>query len=149
MVQHSHLYMTTGKSHSFDCTDLCWQSDVSALWHAIIAFLPRSKCLLISWLQSLSTWFWSPGKYCFHFFLIYLPWSDRTRLHELSFWMLSFKPAFSLAFSSALRGSLVLLQVHPFGWCDLPIWGCWYLSRQTWCQLVSHSPSILCDVLCI
>ena len=33
------------KNHSFDYTDLCWQSDVTA-------FLPRSKCLLISWLQS-------------------------------------------------------------------------------------------------
>ena len=27
---NSHLYMTTGKKHSFDYTDLCWQSDVSA-----------------------------------------------------------------------------------------------------------------------
>ena len=26
----SHPYMTTGKNHSFDCMDLCWQSDVSA-----------------------------------------------------------------------------------------------------------------------
>ena len=30
MVQLSHLYMTTGKKHSFDYTDLCWQSDISA-----------------------------------------------------------------------------------------------------------------------
>ena len=30
MVQLSHPYMTTGKKHSFDYTDLCWQSDVSA-----------------------------------------------------------------------------------------------------------------------
>ena len=30
MVQLSHLYMTTGKSHSFDYIDLCWQSNVSA-----------------------------------------------------------------------------------------------------------------------
>ena len=30
MVQLSHPYVTTGKNHSFDCTDLCWQSDVSA-----------------------------------------------------------------------------------------------------------------------
>ena len=28
----------------------------------VIAFLPRSKCLLISWLQSPSEWFWSPRK---------------------------------------------------------------------------------------
>ena len=27
----------------------------------------------------------------------YLPWSDGTRCHDLSFWMLSFKPAFSLS----------------------------------------------------
>ena len=30
MVQLSNLYMTTGKNHSFDYMDLCWQSDVSA-----------------------------------------------------------------------------------------------------------------------
>ena len=43
------------KNHSFDCVDLCWQSDVSAfntLSRFGIAFLPRSKCLLISWLSS-------------------------------------------------------------------------------------------------
>ena len=35
--------------------DLCWQSNVSAfntLSRLVITFLPRSKCLLISWLQS-------------------------------------------------------------------------------------------------
>ena len=30
MVQLPHPYMTTRKIHSFDYTDLCWQSDVSA-----------------------------------------------------------------------------------------------------------------------
>ena len=30
VIQLSYLSMTTGKSHSFDYTDLCWQSDVSA-----------------------------------------------------------------------------------------------------------------------
>ena len=29
MVQLSHPYMTTGKNHSFDCAELCWQSNVS------------------------------------------------------------------------------------------------------------------------
>ena len=29
MVQLLHRYMTTGKKHSFDCMDLCRQSDVS------------------------------------------------------------------------------------------------------------------------
>ena len=42
------------KNHSFDYTDLCWQSDVFAFQYAkfVIAFFPRSKCLLISRLQS-------------------------------------------------------------------------------------------------
>ena len=41
--------------------ELCWLSNVSAfnmLSGLVIAFLPRSKRLLISWLQ----WFWSPRK---------------------------------------------------------------------------------------
>ena len=43
------------KNHGFDYPDLCQQSDVCFLIHMsrfVIAFLPRSKCLLISWLQS-------------------------------------------------------------------------------------------------
>ena len=46
------------KNHSFDQMDLCWQSNVSACYtvsRLVIAFLPRSKHLLISWLQSWST----------------------------------------------------------------------------------------------
>jgi len=35
--------------------------------------------------------------HCFHCFPIYLPWSDGTRCHDLSFLNLSFKPAFSLS----------------------------------------------------
>ena len=65
----------------------------------IIAFLPSSKLLLISWLQSPSAVILEHKKiklncHCFHCFLIYLPWSDGTRCHDLFFWMLSFKPAF-------------------------------------------------------
>ena len=35
--------------------------------------------------------------HCFHCFPIYLPWSDGTDAMILVFWMLSFKPAFSLS----------------------------------------------------
>ena len=35
--------------------------------------------------------------HCFLCFPIYLPWSGATRCHDLIFWMLSFKPAFSLS----------------------------------------------------
>ena len=34
---------------------------------------------------------------CFHFFPMYLPWTDGTGCHDFSFWMLSFKPDFSLS----------------------------------------------------
>ena len=43
------------KKHSFDSMDLCQQSDISAfniLSRFVIAFLPKSKHLLSSWLQS-------------------------------------------------------------------------------------------------
>ena len=45
------------KNHRFVYMDLCQQSDVSlfnVLFRFAIAFLPRSKHLLISWLQSAS-----------------------------------------------------------------------------------------------
>ena len=35
MVQLSHLYMTTGKNHSFDYMDLWWQSNVSVFKYAV------------------------------------------------------------------------------------------------------------------
>ena len=54
----------------------------------VIAFLPRSMCLLISWLQSPSAVTLEPKNrvcHCFHCFPIYLPWSDGTGCHDLSF----------------------------------------------------------------
>ena len=52
------------KNHSFDYMDLCCQNDVSfnMLSRFVIAFLPMSKCLLISWLQSPSTVILEPKK---------------------------------------------------------------------------------------
>ena len=55
----------------------------------LIAFLPRSQCLLISWLQLPSVVILEPPQnkvsHCFHCFPIYLPWSDGTICHDLSF----------------------------------------------------------------
>ena len=51
MVQLSHLYMTTGKNHSFDYTDLVGKVRsllFNMLSRIVIAFLPRNKHLLIS-----------------------------------------------------------------------------------------------------
>ena len=70
-----------------------------------IAVLPRSKCVLISWLQSPSTVIVEPNKicHCVHFFPFYLPRSDGNKCHDLIFLMLSFKPAFSLSFTLIKR----------------------------------------------
>ena len=83
-------------------------SDLAAAAAArlVITFLPRSKHLLISWLQSPSAVILDPKKivcHCFHCFPIYLPWSNGTRCCDLCFWMLSVKPAFSLSFFTFIK----------------------------------------------
>ena len=92
MVQLSHPYMTTGKTIAL--TRWIFVGKVTPLLfnmlsRFVIAFLPSSKCLLISWLQSPSTVIWEPPQnkvfHCFLCFPTYLPWSDGTRCHDLSF----------------------------------------------------------------
>ena len=41
----------------------------------------------------------------------------------LVFWMLSFKPTFSLSFSLSSKDSSVIFHFLPLGWCYLHIWG--------------------------
>ena len=61
----------------------------NALFRCVIAFLPRSKCLLISWLQSMPTVILEPKKMKSDTVSIfppfYLPRSDRTGCHDLHF----------------------------------------------------------------
>ena len=101
MVQLSHLHMTTGKTLA-----LTIQTFVSkmmslvfnTLSRLVIAFLPRSKGLLISWLQSLSAVISEPKKMK----SLTVSISSLSICHEvmepdamiLDFWMLSFNPAF-------------------------------------------------------
>ena len=57
MVQLSHPYMTTGKaiaSTIWTFVSIVMSLLFSSMSRLVIAFLPRSKHLLISWLQSLS-----------------------------------------------------------------------------------------------
>ena len=62
---------------------------LNILSRLIITFLPRSKHLLISWLQSPSAVILEPPKnkvcHYFHCFPIYFPWSDGTRCYDLRF----------------------------------------------------------------
>ena len=52
IVQLSHPHMTTGKTTALTRWTFCWSLLFNMLSRLILAFLPRSKCLLISWLQS-------------------------------------------------------------------------------------------------
>ena len=123
IVQLSHLYMTTGKTIAL--TRWTFVGKVMSLFfnmlsRLVIAFLPRTKHLLISWLQSPTTVILEPPKIVCHCFPIYLPWSDGTECHDLSFWMLSFKPTFSLSsftfikrlFSSSLSAVRVMSSAY-------------------------------------
>ena len=72
----------------------------------VITFLPRRKCLLISWMQSRSAVIWEPKKivcHCFHCFPFNFPWNDGTRCHHLSFLNVDFKPTFSLSSFTFLK----------------------------------------------
>ena len=65
IVQLSHPYMTTGKTIGFNrWTFVCKVMSLifNTLSRLVIAFLPRSKHLLISWLQSPYAVIWSPRK---------------------------------------------------------------------------------------
>ena len=65
MVQLSHAYMTTGKTIAltrWTCVGKVMYLLFNMLSRLVIAFLPRSKSLLISWLQSLSAVILSPRK---------------------------------------------------------------------------------------
>ena len=91
ILQFSHPYMTTGKTIALTrrtFVDKVISLLFNMLSRLVITFLPRSKRLLISWLQSPSAVILEPKKIksdTFHCFPIYFPWSDGTRCHDLSF----------------------------------------------------------------
>ena len=92
IVQLSHPCMTTGKTIAL--TRRTFVGKVMSLLfntlsRLVITFLPRSRRLLISWLQSPSAVILEPPQnkvcHCFHCFPIYLPWSDGMGCQDLSF----------------------------------------------------------------
>ena len=103
MVQFSHPYMTTGKTIAL--ARWAFVSKIMSLlfnmlFRLVIAYLPKSKHLLISWLQSPSAVILEPPKIKSLTVSIFSP----SICHEvmgldaliLVFCMLSFKPTFSL-----------------------------------------------------
>ena len=104
MLQHSHPYMTTGKITALTIQTFLGKV-MSLLFNMlsrfVFAFLPRRKCLLISWLFSPSAVNLEPKKIK----SVTLSIVSQSICHEVMgpdamifvFWMLSFKPAYSLS----------------------------------------------------
>ena len=79
MVQLSQPYMTTGKAIALTIQTFVGHS-ISTHCRLVITFLPRSKCLLISWLQLPSAVILEPKRRksvsTSTFLPLYLPWSS-------------------------------------------------------------------------
>ena len=91
MVQLSQPYVTTGKIIALTIqtfVDRVISLLFNTLSRFVIAFLPRSKRLLISWLQSLSTVIFGAREeeicHDFPLFPLYLPCSNGAGCHDLS-----------------------------------------------------------------
>ena len=110
IVQLSHPYMTTGKA--IDLTRWTFVGKgmsllLNVLSRLVITFLPRSKSLLISWLQSPSAVILEPKKIKSVSVSIVSPSISHEVMGPdamiLVFWMLSFKPTFSLSFFTFIK----------------------------------------------
>ena len=127
MVQLSHPYMTTGKTkaltrRTFLGKIICLLFNM--LSSLVITFLPRSKRHLISWLWSPSAVIFEPQKIKSLTVSIVSPsiWHEVMGPEAMIFifWMLSFKPTFSLSsftfikrlFSSLLSAIGVVSSVY-------------------------------------
>ena len=103
-VQLSHPYMTTGKTIAL--TRQTFVGKVMSLLfnmlsRLVITFRPRSKCLLISWLQAPSTVILEPPKIKSDTVSTVSPYISHEVMGPdamiLVFWMLRFKPTFPLS----------------------------------------------------
>ena len=145
IIQLSHLHMTTGKTIAL--TRRTFVDKVMSLLfnmpsRLVITFLPRSKCLLISWLQSPSAVILEPPKIKSATVSTVSP----SICHEVMgldamvfvFWMLSFKPNFSLSSFTFIKrlfsaSSFSAIRVVSSAYLTLLIF-----LPQSWFQLVLH-----------
>ena len=156
MVQLSHPYMITGKTialtiRTFPGTVM--SPLLNTLSTFVIVFLPRSERLLISWLQSLSTVILEITAQenkiccCFYFFPSICHEVMGTDAMILVFWMLSFKPAFSLSSLTFIKrlvksSSFSVIRVVSSSYLRLLVFlpailipACDYPVHLTWCTL--------------
>ena len=143
MVQLSHSYMISGKT--IVLTLQTFVSKVMSLLFSMlstiaIVFLPRSKYLLISWLQSPSTV--EPQKIkpatisTFSASICHEVMEPDAKILVFECWVLS--QLFHSPLSPSSRSPLVSLHFLPLDWHHLNVWGCCYVSQQSWFQLVIH-----------
>ena len=152
--------------------DLYWQSDVSAFLICCLCFchsFSSKEQVSFNFMAAVTICSDSGAQenkicHCFHCFPIYLPWSNETRCHDLSFLNAEFQASFftssftmdggawwatvhgsqrvrynwATSLSPLSRGSLVPLHFLPLEWYLLHVWSCWYFSQQSRFQLVVH-----------
>ena len=104
MVQLSHPYITTGKTIALTIWTFVGKA-TSLLLNMLSGghSFPSKKQASSNFMATVTTCsdFGAQEEnfcHCFHFFPFYLLWSDGTRCHDLTFWMLSFKFFFTLFF---------------------------------------------------
>ena len=156
MVQLSHLYMTPGKTIALTRWTFAGKGMsllFSMVSRLVIAFVPRSKHLLISWLQSPSAVILEPKKIKF----LTVSIVSLSNFQEVMgpdaiifvFWVLSFKPTFSLfsfTFIMRLFSSSTFSAIRVVSSVYLRYW---YFSGSLDCSLCFIQSGITCDVLCI
>ena len=129
IVQFSHPYMTIGKTialNTWTFADKVMSLLFNMLSRLVIASLPRSKS------QSSSAVILEPPEIKSFTGSIVSP----SISHEVIgldamvfvFWMLSIKPAFSLAHFHQVALEFLFTFCHK-GWCHLYIWGYWNISN--------------------
>jgi len=108
----------------------------------VIAFLPRSNIFLFHGCSHHPQWFLDPKKIESAIASTFSPciWHELMGQDAmiLVFWMLSFKPAFSLSSFTLIKRLFSFSSLLSLKWYHLHIWGCWYFSWQSWFQPVSH-----------
>ena len=133
MVQLSQLYMTMGKAIALTIWTFV-EKVMSMLFNMlsrfVIAFSSKGQaCFNFMAAVTVHSDFGAQEKkicHCFHFFPFYLPWSGGTRCRDLSFWMLCFKPVFSLSSFTFIKrlfssSSLSAIRVVSSGYLRLLI----------------------------
>ena len=129
IVQMSHLYTTTGKiialtRQTFVCKVMSLLFKM--LSRLVITFLPRSKRLWISWLQSPSAVILEPQKMKSDTVYTVSPFSSHEVMGPdamiLVFWMLSFKPTFSLSSFTFIKKLFSSSSLSAMTWITTMVW---------------------------